>query len=107
MANNGAEHPDKIDLVTEHDDYVNLIIVQTAALTDDLLLSLQDKLNNYLSFALDGHLHEIYPSTKYKKIVVTVDLYDYANSSIFDFLNKSRDVFAKSGVTLKWGEQQL
>jgi hypothetical protein len=58
----------KIDLVslTADGGTVELHIVADAPWTgsDDELMSLQQKINTYVGFALDGQLHASYPETK-------------------------------------------
>jgi hypothetical protein len=57
----------KIDLVSlSADDAVaNLYIVQADAWTgaDDQIVSLQQKIHNYVGFALDGQMVKMYPET--------------------------------------------
>jgi hypothetical protein len=59
--------PGKVDLVSipKSGTVVDLHIVQDSAWigSDDQITTLQQKINNYVSFALDGALVENYPDT--------------------------------------------
>jgi len=61
MSKNGAKYPEVIDFLTEKDGVCSLYIVQSTPLDDGLTLKLQEKINNYLAFALDGQLAKEYP----------------------------------------------
>lgn len=62
MAKNGIAYPEVIDLVTAtKDGRCLLYIVQVDRMDDEDLFALQDKINNYLTYALDGQLAKMYP----------------------------------------------
>ncbi len=54
MARSGIQFPDVVDLTSRaKDGTIRLIIAETATLTGNHVLGLQQKLQNYLSFALN------------------------------------------------------
>jgi len=55
MSRSGISQPQNVDLVTEGADEFHLILVEERALTESDALALQEKLNNYLSFAVGLH----------------------------------------------------
>lgn len=105
MANNGAAHPDKVDLISSSDSYVKLIIVQTDPLTDELLLGLQEKLNNYLSFVQNGQLYEVEPNTKGLPVIISIDLFENGNALTNIFLERIKAIFLQQGVALEWQDR--
>lgn len=59
--NYGTDHPDKIDIISENNGTCYLWIAQSQLLEEETLFLLQDKINNYLTFILDGQLAEVFP----------------------------------------------
>ena len=57
----GTEHPNKIDTIATKDEKVILSIIQADAIDDDNLIQLQEKINNYLAYILDGQLDNDFP----------------------------------------------
>lgn len=97
----GAKYKDKIDFVTFNDDECTLHIVQSEELDDELTLLLQEKMNNYLSFALDGQLFEEYPESKDKKIGIEVTLQFPAVGLAAEFLNRAAAIVESEGLRYK------
>jgi hypothetical protein len=104
MKKNGVEYPDVVDLVTADDAEVTLIIVQTETLGASMLPKLQDKINNYLSFAKDGQLHELYPETKDKDIVIRLNAFEEVDSEALGFFEIAAEVLAEEGVKFIWSK---
>jgi len=96
---NGVEHPEIIDLVSSDGDTVVLIIVQTEAPNDHFLSSLEDKINNYLSFAKDGQMYELYPDTNGKDITIRLDMYEALDQEILKFCEKAKEVLSHENVS--------
>ena len=105
MANNGAAHPEKVDLISSNDNYVKLIVVQTEPLSDELLLGLQEKLNNYLSFVQGGQLYEMEPNAKGLPVIISIDLFENGNALTTVFLEKIKSLFLQEGITLEWQDR--
>lgn len=101
MAKNGIRYPGVIDLVTQGDEGVRLVLVQTEPLASGDAEALQEKLNNYLSFALDGQLVAIYPEAVGKPIAIRVDLYAAPEEAIMSFLRAFRAATMDYDVSLE------
>ena len=104
MTKNGAEHPEVIDLVSENDSDIILIIIQTESLDEKLLLKMQDKINNYLSFAENGELQKLYPDAIGKNVVVRLDMYEKIDPAALDFFEKVKALLADNDVKFTWAE---
>jgi acetylornithine deacetylase/succinyl-diaminopimelate desuccinylase-like protein len=74
VAKNGIAHPAVIDLVTTKDGQCFLDIIQVDRMSDDDLFALQDKINSYLSFALDGQLAKMYPELASAPVTIRLNL---------------------------------
>ena len=61
MAQTGVQYPNKVDLVTRGDSCFHLVVVEEEELGQANTLALQEKLNNYLDFALGGGLVKNFP----------------------------------------------
>ncbi|MDZ4816400.1 MAG: DUF6572 domain-containing protein [Verrucomicrobiota bacterium] len=74
MNKTGVENPAALDLMTfdPHTDSVVLVMTEMREWdgSDERLFQVQEKLNAYLSFALDGEMLETYPDAKGKRIVI-------------------------------------
>lgn len=97
----GIHHPDVVDLVTHGDDAYRLIVVEEQALGDTDAPALQQKLNNYLGFALDGPLLEHYPESEERPICIRVDLYAQPSQFIIDFLHRYARAISGYGVSFE------
>ncbi|GAA5177176.1 hypothetical protein GCM10025771_13770 [Niveibacterium umoris] len=97
----GIRHPDVVDLVTNGDDAFRLVLVEEQELTDDDALELQQKLNNYLGFALDGPLLERYPEASGKQACIRVDLYVQPSPFILEFLRQYAKAIDEYGVSFE------
>src|SRR4051794_2590544 len=67
--------PSKVDLVVEAaDGHIELVIVQPGLWTgsDEQLQSFQDKIQTYVSFAVDGQLTNRYPSARSRAWLITI-----------------------------------
>ena len=107
MSKHGARYPEVVDLVSSSDEYVKLFIIQAETLTNNLYRKFQDKLNNYMSFALDGQMHKKYPDTIGLSVIISIDFLENESETIIDFLKKTKNIFLKEGVTLEWRVVEL
>jgi hypothetical protein len=98
----GLAYPDVVDLVTHTPDEGEwkLIIVEEALWdgSPEQILKLQQKLNNYLSFALDGQMQRLYPSSAGKRVVVQLDCYERPDQQTLAFLDIARKRMLEQGV---------
>jgi len=72
----GVHNPKCIDLITEtpQGDVVLVMVEQRPwDGSDERLMQLQDKVNSYLAFALDGPMASQYPETKSKRVLLRLD----------------------------------
>jgi hypothetical protein len=98
MANVGISHPDVLDLVTQSDSEVRLVLVEERALSERDAVALQAKLNNYLAYALDGALVQQYPQCDGKRVYLRVDLYARPSEFIREFIARYREAVAQYNV---------
>ena len=78
----------------------NLHIVQSEKLTDDRLFKLQDKLNHYLAFALDGQLEDEFPNLHNMQIRIQLWLQHEPDDEALKFLDKVAYTCSVEGVEL-------
>ena len=105
--NYGTDHPNKIDIIGENNGTCYLWIVQSQLLEEETLFLLQDKINNYLTFILDGQLAEVFPKQiDMPKIVRVVYQHDLTEI-VIDFLEQIRFVFADEGIGFEYGTSEL
>jgi hypothetical protein len=101
----GVEHAHVIDLIA-HDsktDEVALIMLERRPWdgTELRLFQLQEKINAYLSFALDGEMMEAYPQFAAKSIRLQLDCATMPDSGVVEFLSVVRDQIAFQGINLE------
>lgn len=94
----GTNNPDKVDLIGEEDGICILHVIQADQLDDERMLSLQTKLNNYLSFILDGQLDQEHPEKAGLQKVVKIHLYHEPSEVTIDFLSLVEEIFHREGV---------
>ncbi len=99
---NGVQNPAVIDLVA-HDpssDEVVLGMYEERAWdgSEERLFELQEKLNTYLSFAIDGEMNEAYPQYRGKQIRVQLNCFFSPDSATFAFLDQVKEALPE-GVT--------
>lgn len=101
----GIEHTDVIDVIA-HDpstDTVTLIMKEPRPWdgSDQQLFQLQEKINTYLSFALDGEMHEEYPQFKGKPVRLQLDCHALPDERTRYFLQQVRDQIAFQEIDLQ------
>ena len=92
------EFPNVIDFVSHNEDVCNLHVVQFEFLTDELLLKLQDKLNHYLAYALDGQLEAEFPDLPKLQIRIQLWLAQEPDDDTLKFLDKAAYACSVEGV---------
>ena len=98
MSKYGAQHPELIDFLTQKDDVCSLYIVQSDPLDDELTLKLQEKINNYLAYALDGQLAEEYPDMANMKLSIEIEIQHQPEGVAAEFLDRVRPVIEAEGL---------
>jgi hypothetical protein len=102
MTRNGIRYPDVIDLVAmDAEGTPILIVVETEPLAADDAPALQQKLNNYLSYALDGQLVANYPQATGKPVRIRVDLYALPDEFIQEFFLRYAAACEQERMTLE------
>jgi hypothetical protein len=101
----GVEHAHVIDVIA-HDsktDEVALIMLESRPWdgSEQRLFQLQEKINAYLSFALDGEMAEAYRQFAEKKIRLQLDCVGMPDAGVVEFLSAVREQIAFQGINLE------
>ena len=98
----GLEHAGVIDFLGFDQGRSEVLLVmseQRPWLALDLqLFQLQEKLNAYLSFALDGEMHEAYPQFLGKKLRIRLECVEKPPEEAFEFLQHVYEQAALQGI---------
>jgi hypothetical protein len=105
IAPKGVEHPGVIDLML-HDPAegsVTLVMVEKRPWdgTPARLFQLQEKLNAYVSFALDGEMAEAYPSLAHLPLRLRLDCVTEPDPQTAAMLEMVREQIAFQGIALE------
>ena len=101
MSNTGISHPDVLDLVTHDDAAVRLILIEDRALSDEDAPDLQEKLNSYLGYALDGELLREYPDSKGKLVLLRIEFSKRPAEFITEFVHRYQEAIAQYAVQVE------
>lgn len=101
----GVENPAVIDLIA-HDpstDSVTLGMIEARPWDGSELqmFQLQEKINAYLSFALDGELPEAYPALAGKPLVLQLDCAEVPPEPVQQFLKVVSQQISLQGIKLR------
>ena len=99
----GVQNPAVLDLVT-HDPVTGLV---TFVMIEDRpwnggekqLFQIQEKINSYLSFILDGEMAESHPQFVGKPVALQLDCPDYPNDPVIDFLDRIQQQLEKESIS--------
>jgi hypothetical protein len=99
----GIPNPAVLDSIV-HDpveDRVSLVMVETRPWdgSSEQLFQIQEKINSYLSFALDGEMAETYPHLAGKPLGLRLDCFQYPDDKTIDFLDRIEQQLAKEKIT--------
>jgi hypothetical protein len=101
----GVEFAGVIDLLTHesHSDRVQLVMFEPRPWDggEEQLFQLQEKLNAYLSFMLDGEMTGAYPELANKPLSVVLRCLEMPSSEAVEFLAKVREQIALQGIELE------
>ena len=101
----GVEHAGVIDLLIHHEreGKVTLVMVETRPWdgSQRQLFQLQEKLNAYLSFALDGEMADAYPTLAGKPLGLRLECATYPDDAVVEMLEKVREQIAFQGIDLE------
>jgi len=101
----GVEHAHVIDVIA-HDsktDEVTLVMLESRPWdgAELRLFQLQEKINAYLSFVLDGEMAEAYPQFEGKKIRLQLDCVGMPGNDVVGFLSMVREQIAFQGINFE------
>lgn len=98
MSKYGAQHPEVIDFIAHKDNVCSLYIVQNDPLDGELTLKLQEKINNYLAFSLDGQLAREYPDMAKMKLRIEIEIQHKPEGVAAKFIEKVRPIIEAEGL---------
>ena len=103
-AANGVENPAVLDAMGMDSATGEVVLVMFEPRPweggDEQLFQLQEKLNSYLSFVLDGEMTEQLPQTVGKKVRITLACADEPPAPVTDLLLKVREQISLQGLNL-------
>lgn len=102
MSTVGISHPSVLDLVTQSDREIRLILIEERALSSDDAPALQEKLNNCLGYALDGELLKNYPESQGKQVLLRLEFNAPPAPFITEFIHKYREAVAQYKVQMEF-----
>jgi hypothetical protein len=102
---NGLEHPGVLDALA-HDtraDKVVLAMYEVRPWTGEAfqLFQLQEKLNAYVSFVLDGELQENFPDLAAKSIEIQLRTLHDPDARTLEFISRAREQLALQQITFE------
>lgn len=102
----GVEFAHVIDLIADDSKTgeVTLIMLEPRPWEDGSelrLFQLQEKINAYLSFALDGEMLEAYPQFANRKLRLQLDCVGMPGNDVVGFLSLVREQIAFQGINLE------
>lgn len=101
----GVEHAHVIDVIAQDSKTGEVTLIMLESRPWDgaelRLFQLQEKINAYLSFALDGEMAEAYPQFVGKKLRLQLDCVGMPGSDVVGFLSMVREQIAFQGIDLE------
>jgi hypothetical protein len=101
----GVEHPHVIDLVGEDARTGEAVLIMLEERPWDggerQLFQLQEKLNAYASFAIDGEMAETYPALAAKPLRIQLDCVAMPPAEVVGFLGAVREQLGFQGINLE------
>lgn len=102
----GVEHAHVIDLIADDSKTGEVVLIMLEQRpwedgSEERLFQLQEKLNTYLSFALDGEMAESYPQFNGRKLRVQLDCVGMPGSDVVQFLSMVREQIGFQGINLE------
>ena len=101
----GVEHAHVIDLIADDSKTGEVVLIMLEERPWDAselrLFQLQEKINTYLSFALDGEMAEAYPKFDGRKIRLQLDCVGMPDAGVVQFLSMVREQIGFQGINLE------
>jgi Family of unknown function (DUF6572) len=101
MSKHGILYPEIIDFVAADEEECVLVVVQDEYLSKEDAFALQEKLNNYLCYGIDGRLFRDYPDCIGKRLVLQINLFQIPDPFVFEFLEKAKSSIEQEGAHLR------
>jgi hypothetical protein len=101
----GVEHAHVIDIVAGDGKTGEAVLIMLEPRPWDgserRLFQLQEKINAYLSFALDGEMAEAYPELLSKPLRLQIDCVGMPDATVVEFLSVVREQVGFQGINLE------
>lgn len=101
----GVEHAHVIDLIADDARTGEAVLIMLEPRpwdgTEQRLFQLQEKINAYLSFALDGEMLESYPALATRSLRIQVDCVTMPGEDVVDFLSVVREQIGFQGINFE------
>jgi hypothetical protein len=102
---NGLEHPGVLDALA-HDTRADKVVLAIYAMhpwtgEDFQLYQLQEKLNAYVSFVLDGELQENFPDLAGKSVEIQLRTLHDPDAKVLEFISRIREQLALQQITFE------
>lgn len=94
----GATYTNQIDALGVREGVCILSIIQVTPLTPELTVLLQEKLNHYLQYILDGQLHKEKPETIDMPKAIELHLHQPASGVAATFLSQVKTYIESEGI---------
>jgi hypothetical protein len=94
----GVSFTNQIDSIGIREGECILSIIQSDSLSPELTVQLQEKLNYYLQYILDGQLHEERPDTDNMLKTIELHLQHPASGVAEEFLSKVKAYIESEGI---------
>jgi hypothetical protein len=101
MNHSGIDHPESIDFITLSEDIIRLVLVEQRQLSMDDATALQDKLNNYLGYVINGELRTHHPESTGKAVRIRIELSTEQIPFIHEFLLLYASSVAEYGIAFE------
>ena len=106
MSERGVENPRVIDLIShhEHENIIELKIVEMRPWADsrEQLEQLQEKINNYLDYLLDGFFLQQYPQYAGIPITILLECDNTPTPNVSKFLTAAKSFVKSTGIEFDW-----
>jgi hypothetical protein len=101
----GVEHPHVIDVMADDAKTGEAVLIMLEPRPWDgselRLFQLQEKINAYLSFALDGEMAESYPALVGRPLRLQIDCITMPDEGVVQFLSVVREQIGFQGINLE------
>ena len=102
---NGLEHPEILDALA-HDTRADKVVlamyeVRPWAGEEMQLFQLQEKLNAYVSFILDGELEESFPDLASKSVAIQLRTLHDLDAKALEFIGRAREQLALQQIAFE------